>query len=303
MFIFKARRTEDMKRGNFESRLILFNISLFLFIVLLFDPAYLTRAVAAEKSSYTVAVVPQFPPSVIKRDWGPLMTRLSQDTGLKLELKFYQSIPEFEEDFLKGRPDFVYLNPYHAVMARKSQGYIPLVRDGQTNLAGILVVNKNSSFTSVKDLDGKVLTFPSPNAFAASLYMRALLINRYHITFTPQYVGTHSNVYRNVILEMSAAGGGVNKTLAKESSELQQQLRIIYETPGVAPHPLCAHPRIPARVRGALANAVLKLADDTDGAHILKTIEMALPVKADYRKDYGPLEKLGLEKFEVKNKD
>jgi phosphonate transport system substrate-binding protein len=251
---------------------------------------------AAERKTYSLAIVPQFTPSVIERDWIPLIARLSADTGLKLELKFYKSIPDFEQDFLSGGPDFVYLSPYHAVLARKAQGYIPLIRDAEP-LIGILVVRKDSPVKTVKQLNGAVLAFPSARAFASSIYLRALLSEKEKIAFVPKYVTTHGNVYRHVILGMSAAGGGVNKTLHKESPELKEQLRTIYQTPPVPAHPLCAHPRVPASVRGSVTGAILKLAGDEASQSLLKQVELSRPVRTDYEKDYASLEGLNLGKY------
>jgi phosphonate transport system substrate-binding protein len=251
---------------------------------------------AAEQKTYTFAIVPQFTPSVIERDWIPLTARLSADTGLKLELKFSKSIPDFEQDFLSGGPDFVYLSPYHAVLARKAQGYIPLIRDAEP-LVGVLVVRKDSPVRKVKQLNGAVVAFPSARAFASSMYLRALLSEKERIAFVPKYVTTHGNVYRHVILGMSAAGGGVNKTLHKESPDLREQLRIIYQTPPVPAHPLCVHPRVPASVRESVAGAILKLAGGEASQTLLKQVELSRPVRTDYEKDYASLEGLNLGKY------
>jgi phosphonate transport system substrate-binding protein len=260
-------------------------------------------AAAAGAGAYTVAVVPQFPPTDIKRDWGPFVDRLSRDTGMKLEMKFYKSIPEFEQEIIEGVPDIVYMNPYHEVMAKKAQGYIPLIRDGENRLVGILVVDKDSGFRTVKDLNNQTIVFPSPNAFAASLYMRALLAKREHVRFTPKYVITHSNVFQHVILGMAAAGGGANTTLNKEPPELRKELRVIYETPAVAPHPIAAHPRVPASVRKTLRDAILKLAEDSGTRPLLKAVGIPKPVIAQYARDYQPLEPLDLGRFAVKGGD
>lgn len=272
---------------------------LLLVAVLLFT----TPLAADGKDRYTLAVVPQFPPADIERDWGPLVERLSRDTALALDLIFYKSIPDFERDVLDGVPDFVYLNPYHEVMGKKAQGYVPLIRDGENRLKGILIVDKDSGFRSVKDLDGKTLVFPSPNAFAASLYMRALLSKREHVRFTPKYVITHSNVYQHVISGMAAAGGGANTTLNKEPRELRNELRVIYETPAVAPHPIASHPRVPASVRKKLRDAIMKLAEDNTSRRLLKAVGMPRPVIADYTRDYKPLEPLDLGQYAVQGGD
>lgn len=260
--------------------------------------AILAGQAAAAESVYTVAVVPQSPAPTIQREWSPLLARVEQETGLHLELKFYQSIPEFERGMVAGEPDFVYMNPYHAVMARKAQNYIPLLREGKQDLVGILVVKKESRWQGVHQLDGQVVAFPSPNALAASLYMRALLAEKEKIKIIPSYVKTHGNVYRHVLLGKAAAGGGVNKTLKKEPASLQGALRILYQTPGLAPHPLCVHPRIPEDVAARLVAAIMGFANDADGKAKLAAIAIPNPVRADYQRDYASLAELGLENYQ-----
>lgn len=252
---------------------------------------------AAEERRYTLSVVPQFPQVEIHRGWSPVVERLQRDSSLRIELKTHAGIPAFEEDFLQGRSDFAYMNPYHAVMARRAQGYVPLVRDGSQQLAGILLVRQDSPYKSVRDLDGGELAFPAPNAFGASLYMRALLAEEERIRFRPNYVSTHTNVMRHVLLGQAAAGGAVGATFAKEPAEVRALLRVLYETPGVAPHPLSAHPRVPARDREALAAALLQLGQEAEAAALLQSIQMPRPVRADYGRDYRPLERLRLEKY------
>ena len=253
---------------------------------------------ARATQSFTVAVVPQFPAEQIFRDWTPVLNEASQLSGLAFTLKTYASIPEFESDFLNGGPDFAFMNPYHAVMAQKAVGYMPLLRDDAGRLTGILVVRKDSPITRVDQLKGATLAFPAPNAFGASLYMRALLTQEQNIQFESQYVATHSNVFRNVIIGRAQAGGAIRKTLEQESPALQAQLRVLYETPAVYSHPVSAHPRIPAHVREALLQAFLKTGANPAFADQLKAIQIAKPVQTDF-KDYAPLEKLDLERFIV----
>ena len=253
-------------------------------------------AQAAQTLSF--AVVPQLAPVQVFRDWAPMLKEVSKLTGIELRLKTYASIPEFEADFLKGGPDVAYMNPYHLIMANKAAGYTPIIRDGASRLQGILVVRKDSPISRLDQLDQATLAFPAPNAFGASLYMRALLTSDAKIRFTPVYVNTHPNVFRHVILGRAQAGGSVRRTLNDESPEVQAQLRVIYETPAVSPHPIAVHPRVPAKLSEALQQALLKMAQDPAFTETLKAIQIPLPVKATFQ-DYAPLEKLSLEHFVV----
>jgi len=242
---------------------------------------------------YTLSVVPQFTPVDIGLRWSPLLAHLEKETGISLQLRVTDRMPGFEADFLAGLPDFIYLNPWHMVMAMKAHGYVPLVRGGDP-LNGILVADRNGPIKRLADLGGKTLAFPSPNAFGASLYLRALLAEKEKIGFTPVYVGTHQNVYRHVLLGEVAAGGGVGATLDKEPAGMQSRLTVLYTTPGVPSHPLAAHPRVPSEIRERLAAALLKLDRDPAGRKLLAAVELDRTQVADYARDYAPLEKLKL---------
>jgi phosphonate transport system substrate-binding protein len=260
-----------------------------------------TRFVHAtdNNSTLTLLVVPQFPATEINATWGKLLPELETEKLPKIELIFAKDIREFETLFLTGRADLIYCNPYHMVMAKKAQGYISLVRDSKP-LTGILIATKSSDSDSIEtlnDLKGKTLLFPSPNAFGASLYMRALLTREKGIEFTTKYVKTHSNVIRGVVRNEGQAGGMVSATLAAETNELKNKVRVIYETPPAPPHPIAAHPRVDAATREALTKAIISHIEQN--RQLGADIQMANPIRANYTKDYHPLEKLGLEAFVV----
>lgn len=248
-------------------------------------------------SALTVSVVPQSPRLILHGNWKPFVDALQHATGQSLSLQLHETIPDFEAAVLAGTPDLAYMNPYHAVLARRAQNYVPLIRDGSRTLVGILVVRSDSPYRSVKDLNGERLAFPAPNAFGASLYMRALLREREGISFTPYYVKTHANTYRHVILRQAAAGGGVLRTLRAEGPALKAQLRVLYETPGVSPHPLGVHPRVSPELQERIASAILALRDTEAGRALLASVQLTAPVRADYARDYAPLAQLNLERY------
>lgn len=264
-----------------------------------FCAALLTLAGVAMGAEYTLAIVPQSSPASAYRQWAPFAARLGREIGEQLQIRVYRTFDEFETDLVNGRADFVFMNPYHLLIARKEQGYVPLFRDGSRMLTGVLVVRRDSPMKSARDLNGKDIGFPDPDAFAASLYMRALLQEKEKIRFEPRYFTTHSNVYRHVILGTVAAGGGVNLTLARERPETANELRVLYETPATAPHPLCAHPRISAAIQQSIIQAVARMTEDEDGRAALKLIDIPQPVRASYVRDYQSLEKLQLEKYRL----
>lgn len=263
--------------------------------------AWLSSVAGAHAETFSFSVVPQFPVVEVFRSWRPLLDALEADTGHKFELKTSENIPKFEASFLAAEPDFVYMNPYHAVMAHRSGGYIPLVRSSEA-LSGILVVRKDSSIRELSELKGSTIAYPAPNAFGASLYMRALLGERFKIPTESVYVQTHVNAYRAVIRGDNPAAGGIRSTLDREPSEVRDKLRVLYETPSTASHPVAVHPRVNASIRNAVRNALLKIAKTEAGSKLLDGVSLDGLVAADYAKDYAPLEALRLERFVVSPK-
>ena len=252
---------------------------------------------ADKNSALRLLVVPQFPATEIHATWSKLLDGLQKDGLPQIELVFAKDITEFENQFKAGQAELIYCNPYHMVMAKKAQGYIPLVRDSKP-LTGILIASTDSETGGIKtlsDLNGKTLLFPSPNAFGASLYMRALLKREKGLEFTTKYVKTHSNVIRGVVRGEGQAGGMVNATLLAETRELQQRIKVIYETPPAPPHPIAAHPRVDPGTREAITAAIL--GHIKTHKQVGEDIQIPNPVRADYAKDYKPLENLGLEAF------
>ena len=247
---------------------------------------------------YTVAVVPQFAPVRVYEDWRPFLDALQKATGLRFHLVTYSSIPKFEAAYVKGKPDFAFMNPYDVVVAHRARGYRPLVRDTRP-LSGILVVRADSDIHELAQLAGKQVGFPAPNAFGASLYMRALL-QRQGVRIDPVYLGTHQNVYRAVARGDVVAGGAVHATLMREPVALRQLLRVIYVTPSTAPHALAVNPRVPDAVARRVQQAILGMPARAADAALLLHVQMPHPVQANYRRDYAPLERLHLERFYVR---
>lgn len=251
---------------------------------------------AGSEQVFTVGVVPQFEARKLHSDWRPILDLLEARTGYKFKMEGSQTIPDFELEFMQGKFDFAYMNPYHLVIANQKAGYIPLVRDIGRELSGVLVVAKNSGIKDPASLNGKTVAFPAPNALGASLQMRQELQDTFGVTVKPKYVKTHDSVYLNVLLGEAAAGGGVMETLRAQKQEYQDNLEIIHTTTKVAPHPFAALPSVPPEIRYKVQEAFLSLGQDENGRLLLEKIQIR-KIGAASLDDYKPLMEMGLERF------
>lgn len=242
----------------------------------------------------TVYVVPQISASQLYVHWSSVLEKVGMASGECFDLKIAQSIPYFERDLVDGKPDFAFMNPYHEVMAYKARGYMPLLADGKNKLDEIIVVKSKSQLSSIKELHGAKMAFPAPNSFAASLLVRATLAKQ-GIDIEPVYVKSHSNVFRSVIAGDVVAGGAVNNTFQRESTEIKNEIKTLFVTSSYMPHPFSAHPRISENERENIIQGFMSFSKTDEGRRLLDGIQMPDPVMVNYSRDYKPLDRLDLE--------
>lgn len=245
---------------------------------------------------YKVGIVPQFTQRQLFATWHPILNELSARTGFTFKIIGTAKIQEFEQQFNRGKFDLAYMNPYHMLKAHNSQGYTPIVRDGKRKLRGILVVHKNSGITSPAQLANKTLAMPSPNSLGASLLIRADLKQKFGIIMQAEYVKTHSSVYLHVAKQLTTAGGGVQRTLDAQRADIQNELKVIYQTRAIVPHPVAIHPRVPKAHAQKIQQALLAMSKTDKGKRMLAKIPLYDAVKATL-KDYKILEEWGLDAF------
>jgi phosphonate transport system substrate-binding protein len=258
-------------------------------------PFLLPLPSAQAADSYVFGVVPQFERRQLYAIWQPVLDEIAKRSGVSLHIATTLSVHDFEQEMSKGKFDFIYTNPYHVLKERKDQGYIPLVR-GEAPLKGILMVPKDGPIKSIKDLAGKTLAVPTPNALGASIMIQADLEKLYGIRVKLQDVKTHASVFLHVANGLVDAGGSVQKMLSEQKAEIRDRISVLYSTRDMPSHPVAAHPRVPEQVRNRVQKAFLDLAADKEGAGLLARIPMS-PLVAATMGDYVVMEDWGLDKF------
>ena len=221
---------------------------------------------AAEE--YSFGIVPQQSGNKLAKLWSPVFQYIKENADIDLRFATARNINTFEKRLDKAKYDFVYVNPYHYTIISEQHGYSAFAKAKKKRLKGILVVQKDSPYRSIKDLDDSELAFPS-NAFAANLVPRAVL-NKKNLSFTSKYVSSHDSVYRNIARGRYPAGGGVMRTFRNASPEYRKKLRVLWTSDGYTPHAFAAHPRVPAHIVEKLQKLLLKMEKDPQGLKLLK---------------------------------
>ena len=146
----------------------------------------------AEKA-YSFGIVPQQSATKMVRLWGPVLARISEESGIKLKFKTAKDIPTFEGEVLNGAYDFSYMNPYHYLIFSQHPKHEAFAKAKNKRIQGIIVVRKDSSIMSLEELHEQEVAFPSPAAFAATLLPYAHMCEE-EIFYRPSYVKSHDSV-------------------------------------------------------------------------------------------------------------
>ncbi len=247
-------------------------------VLMLFSVAGANHVVVAQQldeapTSLSFGVVPQQSASKLARLWVPILTYVSERTGLVLNFETAKNIPTFERRLADGHYDLAYMNPYHYTVFHASPGYEALAKAKDRVIKGIVVVRKDSPLQEISELDGRTLAFPSPAAFAASVLPQASFA-KMGIKIEPAYVSSHDSVYRTVAQGLYPAGGGIFRTLNSVSPEVKQKLRVLWRTDPYTPHAIAAHPRVAAEVSGAFVQALERMGEDPQSSALLAKLRI-----------------------------
>ncbi|MEM7257478.1 MAG: phosphate/phosphite/phosphonate ABC transporter substrate-binding protein [Pseudomonadota bacterium] len=219
----------------------------------------------------TFGVVPQQSAGKLARNWGPILRYVEEQTGVALRFATAPSIPEFERRMAQGEYDISYMNPYHYTVFHEAPGYQAFAKAKGKLIKGIVVVRKDSPIEDLTELDGTVMAFPAPAAFAASVLPRAHLSNE-NINIDPKYVSSHDSVYISVARGLYPAGGGIIRTLNSVDPAIRDQLRVLWTTKPYTSHALAAHPRVDQSSVAAVRDALVSLEQSEEGVALLKAL-------------------------------
>lgn len=255
----------------------------------LFSPS----PILAAESEVIFGIVPQQSATDLARLWIPLLQEVATRSGIRLTFRTASDIPTFEERLKLGEYDLAYMNPYHYTVFSRSPGYQAFAKEKDRRLVGIVVVAKNAPLSDIRQLAGKIVAFPAPAAFAASILPRAEFSRR-GIPIEPRYVISHDSVYRGVAQGVFAAGGGIKRTLEAIDPEISSQLRVLTTTPNYVPHAFAAHPRVAPETLKKIFAALSSLSNDDEGRKLLGPLSFK-GIEAASDRDWDEIRRLKID--------
>ena len=149
------------------------------------------------------------------------------------------------------------------------------------NFRGIILVRKDSGINEVKDLLGKVVSYPAPTALAATM-MPQWYLQEHGLSvkddITNSYVGSQESSIMNVYLGKSAAASTWPppwRAFIKERPEIAEHVMIKWETKPLLNNSLVVREDVPVELVQRVKEIILNLHTHSQGRKILSAMELS----------------------------
>jgi len=221
----------------------------------------------AAAETWSFGVLPQRSATLAAHYWNPILNYAGRKSGVTLELDTRKSALDYSEAEARGEFDFVFSNhiftPGHAAAA-----YRPIARMAGKSISGQIVVPEASSLSSLLELEGREIGFPSKNAFVAyASPMSALILAGG--TIKPVFGGTQEGVMAQLRAGAIPAAGVNSRVMQEYAARENFKYRAIWTSEPYLDIPVAAHPRVPPAVVTAVRDALIRMASDAEGQRVL----------------------------------
>jgi phosphonate transport system substrate-binding protein len=190
--------------------------------------------------------------------WKSLTKQLEQKTGLQLNLEMPDSQLEFERNLALGKYDIAYTTPLQFLTAADAQNYRALAKRKAQPLRALIIVRKLDEARTLRDIETGITGFDSILNYSSSIITRYSL-KRLDIELPMQLFENEEALFNGLASGQVRAISIAESSFYALSPDRQEQLKILWETPGFAPFAFISHPRVPFYSINKLQRAMVNL--------------------------------------------
>jgi phosphonate transport system substrate-binding protein len=211
--------------------------------------------------------------------WNPILSYVSQKTGLAIELKLNKTSQENTAAAETGLYDFLYTNHFFTP-EREKLGYRVIARPAGPDIRSQIVVSKDSPIQNLKELEGKEVAFPTPDGFTGYWLPMDMLV-RNGVKVKPVFTGNQEAAYGYLRDERVSAAGANSIALENYARRTQFEYRVLWTSDAYKELAIMAHPKTPRQKVAAVQSALVGMAKDPEGRRILEAGAQLLKVRGE----------------------
>jgi phosphonate transport system substrate-binding protein len=235
-------------------------------------------ALAADKA-YLFNVLSQRSVALTAQYWNPILTYVSQKSGVPLELRLAKTTKEGNAIAEKGGYDFLYTNHFFTP-ERDRLGYRVIARPVGPGIRSQIVVPQDSALQSLRDLEGKQIGLATPDGFTGYwLPMDALL--KANVNVEVVFAGNQEASFTQLRVKKVAAAGVNSTVMARYGRREGFEYRALWTSDLYNDLCIMANSRVPKEKTTAVRDAFVRMAQETEGRKILEAGAELLKMDGD----------------------
>lgn len=247
------------------------------------------HAVAAQ--SLILGVHPYKSASKLQKAYKPLAAYLSSVLSIPVSVSISPDYSVHVDRIGRNKIDIAYMGPASYVQLVEKFGPKPiLVRQlihGKPTFQGKIIVRKDSSLSTLKDLQGKLFAFGDPKSTMSHLVPHYMILNAGVKLKGSKFLGSHDNVALAVLAGDYDAGAVKEAVFYKYE---EKGLKVLKTTPALSEHLFVAGTHLKKPQVKKIRNAFLALYKRKDGAMIMQSIKPGITAYGTAsNKDYNNL--------------
>ncbi len=244
-------------------------VKLFLAIALILSG--LSFASAATELNF--GVTPYLSEEQMRASFEPILQALSKKSGQRVNLIIARDYSDLAEKMQVGIVDLGAFSPFSYIEAVETASvkiFATQIVEGSPTYTGLIIARKDSGYTKIDQLEGKVFAFVDPKSASGFLYPRAMLIKQAKdpdVFFKKTlFAGSHDKVIR-AVLDRKVDGGATYDgalDITKRKGLQTDLLNILAKTEPIPYDAFTARKDLPADLFKKVRTFFLGLSADKD---------------------------------------
>ena len=231
----------------------------------------------AQQAVYNFSPVNQHDINLTAAYWNPIISYVSEKSGVKLNLKIGRTSADTTSYVLAKEVEFVFTN--HLFSPEREQlGWKVFGRRNTPTLQGQIVVPEDSAITSISQLNSQEVVFAGPEAFLIYKVPYAHLLSK-NIAVKPVFAGNQNAAFAQLFAGKVLASGANSQLVDGYSRREGKKFRVLWSSEAFQDLALMASSKVPEADVRKVANAFVDMYKDPKGRDILHQAskEVGLP--------------------------
>jgi phosphonate transport system substrate-binding protein len=234
---------------------------------------------AQEEPVYRFSPVNQYGIALTAAYWNPIISYVSEKSGVKLQLKMGRTSADTTAYVLAQEVEFIFSN--HMFSPEREQlGWKVFGRRLTPPLHAQIVVPADSPLTDLAQLAGKDVAFPGPEALMAYKMPAAQLMAR-KIDFKTVFGGNMDGAFAQLASGKVAAVGANSQLVEGYTRREGRKFRVLWQSGPLHDLALMSAAKVPERAQKAVAAAFLGMHTDPKGRLILEQASQQVGLSAE----------------------